>query len=219
MPENNWFLLIYAAAAFLLPRIPFVGKFFNIINTALHEFGHALIALCTGGKVNKIQLFQDTSGTTTTQSTNTLSAFFVSLAGYPFAASVAWLSFYLIRNGAAQGLIIGLSVLFFIMLLFWIRNGYGALWVIVFCGINGFLIYLERPDFLDIAALFYATMIMVESVYSALVLLVLSVRNPSGAGDASNLSKITGLPAFLWSLVFLAYTLWVLYRVVMQIIF
>ena len=43
--ENTWYWLLFLAVAFILPRLPVVGKFFNIINTALHEFGHALVAL------------------------------------------------------------------------------------------------------------------------------------------------------------------------------
>lgn len=214
-----WLYLLLVAVSLILPRIPVVGKFFNIINTAIHEFGHALMALCTGGNVQKIQLFQDTSGTTTTQSSNKLSAIMVSLAGYPFAVSVAWLSFYLIQCGATQGLIIGLSVLFFMMLLFWIRNVYGALWVILFCAINAFLIYWGDENYLGYAALFYAIMMLTESVTSTIVLLVLSFRKPSSAGDAANLAKVTGIPAFIWSLLFLAYTGWVVYRVIMMLFF
>lgn len=212
--ENTWYWLLFLAVAFILPRIPVVGKFFNIINTALHEFGHALVALCTGGQVNKIELFKDTSGTTTTQSSSRLSAFLTSLAGYPFAVSVAWLSFYLIGQGAAQGLVVGLSVLFFIMLLFWIRNGYGVLWVLLFCGANVALIYWGGDPYVRYAAIFYATMILVESVTSALVLLFLTVRDAQKAGDAANLAKITHVPAFVWGLLFAAYTGWVVYKVV-----
>ncbi|MCQ2284869.1 MAG: M50 family metallopeptidase [Bacteroidales bacterium] len=206
-------LLISLAVAIVLPRIPVVGKFFNIINTALHEFGHALMALMTGGEVRKIQLFQDTSGVTTTQSGNRLSAFFVSLAGYPFAVSIAWLSFYLVQQNASLALVVALSVLFFIMLLFWIRNGYGALWVVLFCAVNVFLIYKGNADHIQIAATFYAVMVLAESVYSAFVLLVLSLRDHNKAGDATNLEKLTHIPAVIWSLLFLAYTLWVVYRV------
>ena len=212
--ENTWYWLLFLAVAFILPRIPVVGKFFNIINTALHEFGHALVALCTGGQVNKIELFKDTSGTTTTQSSSRLSAFLTSLAGYPFAVSVAWLSFYLTGQGAAQGLVVGLSVLFFIMLLFWIRNGYGVLWVLLFCGANVALIYWGGDPYVRYAAIFYATMILVESVTSALVLLFLTVRDAQKAGDAANLAKITHVPAFVWGLLFAAYTGWVVYKVV-----
>ena len=84
--EEKWLLLIFVVVALILPRIPVVGKFFNIINTALHELGHALMALLTGGEVRKIELFNDTSGTTTTVSKNKFASVLVSLAGYPFAA-------------------------------------------------------------------------------------------------------------------------------------
>jgi hypothetical protein len=214
MPESPWYWLLYLAIAFLLPRIPVVGKFFNIINTALHELGHAIVALCAGGQVNKIELFKDTSGTTTTRTDGRFSAVLTSLAGYPFAASVAWLSFYLIERGAAQGLVVGLTVLFFVMLLFWIRNPYGVLWVFLFCGVNICLFYFGGEEYVPYAALFYAMMILVESVTSSLVLLVLTVRDPQKAGDATNLAKITHVPAFVWGLLFAAYTGWVVYKVV-----
>ncbi|MBO7586526.1 MAG: M50 family metallopeptidase [Bacteroidales bacterium] len=216
--KSNWLLVLFFALGFILPRIPVVGKFFNIINTALHEFGHALMALVTGGSVDKIELFRDTSGTTTTKSSSRFSAILVSLAGYPFAASVAWLSFYLIRQGAEQGLVIGLSILFVVMLLFWIRNWYGALWVVLFCVGNGLLLYYGEPDWLHYVALFYAVMILVESVTSTITIVVLAIRDGDKAGDATNLAKTTHVPAFFWALLFLAYTVWVCYRVVMLLL-
>lgn len=214
--EEKWLLLIFVVVALILPRIPVVGKFFNIINTALHEFGHALMALLTGGEVRKIELFNDTSGTTTTVSKNKFASVLVSLAGYPFAASVAWLSFYLIEQNASLGLLIGLSVLFVIMLLFWIRNWYGALWVIAFCCINGYLFYLNKPQYFEYVALFYAVMILMESISSSIIVLVLSLRDGNKAGDATNLAKVTHVPAFFWGLLFVAYTGWVAYRVVLM---
>ncbi len=217
--SENIYLLICLVVALLLPRIPLVGKFFNIINTAIHEFGHALTALCTGGSVQKIELFQDTSGTTTTRSDNRLAALLVSLSGYPFAVSVAWLSFYLIDQGAVEGLLIGLSTLFLIMLLFWIRNAYGALWVLLFCGLNGALIYHGDVVIMGYVATFYAVMMLAESVTASITLLVLSFRDGKRAGDATNLANITHIPAFIWSLLFLAYTGWVVYRVVMMLFF
>ena len=216
--KSNWLLVLFFALGFILPRIPGVGKCFNIINTALHEFGHALMALVTGGSVDKIELFRDTSGTTTTKSSSRFSAILVSLAGYPFAASVAWLSFYLIRQGAEQGLVIGLSILFVVMLLFWIRNWYGALWVVLFCVGNGLLLYYGEPDWLHYVALFYAVMILVESVTSTITIVVLAIRDGDKAGDATNLAKTTHVPAFFWALLFLAYTVWVCYRVVMLLL-
>lgn len=204
--------------ALLLPRIPVVGKFFNIINTGLHELGHALMALLLDGEVHKIELFKDTSGTTVTQTKHKWEAVLVSLAGYPFAVSAGWLAFYLIQREASTGLLIGLTVLFVIMLLFWIRNWYGALWVLLFTAINALLIYYQHPQYVEYAAMFYAVMILTESVVSSFVLLVLSFKDSSKAGDATNLENVTRIPAAIWALLFLAYTLWVVYRVVMMVV-
>ena len=215
--KSNWVLVLFFALGFILPRIPVVGKFFNVINTALHEFGHALMALLTGGSVDKIELFNDTSGTTTTRSDSKFGAFLVSLAGYPFAASVAWLAFYLIGQGAEKGLVIGLSVLFVLMLLFWIRNWYGVVWVLLFCAVNGILLYYRNASHLHYAALFYAAVIMAESISSSITIVVLALRDSNKAGDATNLAKLTHLPTFLWALLFLVYTGWVSYRMVLML--
>ncbi len=212
-PDQPWMLPLMVSVSFLLPRIPVVGKFFNVINTALHEFGHALTALLLDGQVRKIDLNHDASGTTTTVLKGKLASFLCALAGYPCAISVAWLSVYLIQQGAVQGLIIGLSVLFLLMLLLWIRNAYGLLWVLLFLAVNGYLLYLQNPLYLRYAAIFYTVMMVTESAYSVLVLFYLSIRMPQSAGDATSLAKITHVPAFLWSLLFMAYVAFVIWRI------
>lgn len=208
----------FVVIAFVLPKIPVIGRFFNIINTALHEFGHAIMALLLNGQVRRIELFRDSSGITTTQSDSKIKTFLISLAGYPFAVSVAYVAFYLLHHDAAQGFVIGISLLFLLMLLLWIRNAYGILWVLLFCGLNFFLISLKDPKYLNMAALFYATAILTESVSSVLVLLFLSVKSAQKAGDAANLAKITHVPAVFWSLLFAAYTGWIVYWVFAKMI-
>ena len=211
-------MIVFVVVALLLPRIPVVGKFFNIINTGVHEFGHALMALLLDGEVHKIELFKDTSGATVTQTKHKAAAFLISLAGYPFAVSVGWLAFYLVQNGAAMGLVLGLSILFLLMLVFWIRNWYGALWVFLFTGITALLLFLDNALYTEYVAMFYAVMILTESVVSSFVLLVLSFKDSSKAGDATNLQNFTRVPASIWSFLFLAYTLWVVYRVVVMMV-
>lgn len=211
-------MIVFVVVALLLPRIPVVGKFFNIINTGVHEFGHALMALLLDGEVHKIELFKDTSGATVTQTKHKAAAFLISLAGYPFAVSVGWLAFYLVQNGAAMGLVLGLSILFLLMLVFWIRNWYGALWVFLFTGITALLLFLDNALYTEYVAMFYAVMILTESVVSSFLLTVLSFKDSSKAGDATNLANLTHVPAAIWSLLFLAYTLWVVYRVVMMMV-
>lgn len=216
-PEHPWMLPLMVVIGFALPRIPVVGKFFNVINTALHELGHALVALFFDGEVKKIDLNQDASGTTTTSMKSKFASFLCALAGYPCAISVAWLSAYLLQQGVVQGLILMLSGLFFIMLLLWIRNVYGVLWVLLFLAVNGVLLYHGNPQYLHYAAVFYVVMMVTESVYSVLVLFYLSIRTPQSAGDATNLAKLTHVPAFIWSLIFMAYVAYVVCRIYMMI--
>ena len=155
--------------------------------------------------------------TTTTAMKGKFSSFLCALAGYPMPISVAWLAVWLLQQGVDVGLIVGLSVLFFVMLLFWIRNAYGVVWVLLFIAINVGLIYLNNPLWIRYAALFYVVMIVVESVVSVLTLFYLSVRTPDHAGDATNLDRLTHVPAFLWSLLFIAYVAFVIWRMVITI--
>ena len=198
--------------AFLLPRIPVIGKFFNIINTLVHELGHALMALVFEGKVVRIEVFKDTGGVTVTKSKSKVAAFFVSIAGYPFAAAAGLLCAWLLSVGYGSWIVIGLSILFLFMLVLWIRNGYGVLWVALFVLLNAVLVYyLKKPLYLEIAAWFYTLMIIIESVWSSLVLLYLSIFHADQAGDAANLSNETHVPAFLWALLFVVFSGWMAY--------
>jgi len=198
IPLIYWF----AGLALVLPRIPVIGKWFNLINTAIHELGHALMALVLEGSVKKIELFNDASGTTTTSTKTKFGGLLVALIGYPFSSFVSYFIFYLISVGYESGFIIGISIVFLFMLILWVRNIYGAIWVVAFCAINSYLIYLNNTQYIHIAALLYAVFIAVDALFSALVVLYLSIKQKDKAGDATLLKKITGIPAFLWGFVF-----------------
>jgi len=198
IPLLYWF----AGLALLLPRIPVIGKWFNLINTAIHELGHALMALVLEGSVKKIELFNDASGSTTTSTKTKFGSFLVAIIGYPFSSLVSLFIFYLLNVGYEKGVLIGISVIFMFMLFLWIRNIYGAIWMLVFCSINGYLVYLNNPQYIQIAALLYGVFIAVDAVFSALVVLYYSLKQKDKAGDATLLKKITGIPAFIWGLLF-----------------
>jgi len=202
---------IMVGIAFVLPKIPIIGKFFNIMNTAIHELGHALMTLFIDGKVHKIELWRDSSGVTVTQSKSKLSSFLIALAGYPFAATMGWLLLLMNRVGYEKGVVVILPLFFLIMLIFWIRNVYGTIWTMLFVLLNCFLIYYNNPQWIDIAAHFYAIAIIVESLSSSLLILYLSIRHSDSAGDATNLYKITHIPAFFWGLLFCSFSVFMGY--------
>ena len=212
IPLIYWF----AGLALVLPRIPVIGKWFNIINTAIHELGHALMALILEGSVKKIELFNDASGTTTTATKTKFGSFLVAFIGYPFSSFVSYFIFYLLTVGYEKGFLIGISILFLFMLLLWVRNIYGVLWILIFCAVNGYLIYLNNAHYIHIATLLYAVFIAVDAVFSALTVLFLSIKQKDKAGDATLLKKITGVPAVIWGIVFAGVAGWVFYLIILS---
>jgi hypothetical protein len=214
IPLIYWF----AGLALVLPRIPVIGKWFNIINTAIHELGHALMALVLEGSVKKIELFNDASGTTITSTKSKFGGFLVAFIGYPFSSVVSFFIFYLLTVGYEKGFLISISILFFFMLILWVRNIYGAIWIIIFCAINGYLIYINDGRYIYIAALLYAVFIAVDAIFSALTILFLSIKQKDKAGDATLLKKNTGVPAFIWGLLFAGMAGIVFYGVVMMVL-
>lgn len=208
-----------AALALILPRIPYIGKFFNIINTLIHEIGHALMALITSGEVLKVQVFFDTSGLTTTKSNAGFKRFLVSIAGYPFASAMAFVGFLLLSYGYEKWIVLGLSVLFLFTLIFWIRdNTYGIVWVIIFVAINAFIVfYLKNETVVEVAAWFYCVMMLLESVVSSLDLFRIAIRTPQSAGDATNLKKLTHIPSIIWAIIFVAFAGFMAYRSLLEV--
>ncbi|WP_373889935.1 M50 family metallopeptidase [Neobacillus cucumis] len=51
----KFFLFLFLVIAYLLIQVPVVGNYVRIINTLIHETGHAFIALL-GGKVENLNL-------------------------------------------------------------------------------------------------------------------------------------------------------------------
>lgn len=194
----------FIALALIFPKIPVIGKFFNIINTAVHEFGHAITTLFLQGSVKRIELLNTTAGTTQSVIRGKFSSFLVGISGYPFASFLSLFIFYLYIHGYYIHLIIGLISLFLIMLLLWVRNGYGIIWILIFIAGNIALLYFDYAQSVRIAALFYTIVLLTESTWASLSVLFLAVCRPKESGDAALLQKITHIPAFFWGVFFAA---------------
>ncbi|MDR1758672.1 MAG: M50 family metallopeptidase [Bacteroidales bacterium] len=204
----------FVAGSILLTRLPVIGRFFNVINTAIHEFGHVFTALILDGEVIRVELWHNSAGITATRSKNLFLSALVSFMGYPFASSAAYFGCYLLSIGYDLHLIAGLSLLFLVMLLLWIRNAFGIAWVVFFVIFNGWLIYQHSPMLMHYVALFYAAVLLGDSFMSAWVVLFLSIFRPTEAGDARNLQQITRVPAVFWAIIFVFYATWIVYKIV-----
>ena len=214
MTPQEHSLLFYGllCTAFLLARIPYFGKSLRVVNTLFHEAGHAFMALAFSGKVLRMELFPDLSGTTKTATGSSLARFAVAVSGYPFASASAWILLFLIYHNQETVVLWILGILAMLALLFFVRNTFGVIWLLLFLALHSFTIIYAETTIKYAIALIFTMLLTSESVYSAFVILILSFRSPKAAGDANNLRELTGVPELIWGALFVAFALFILWN-------
>jgi len=200
---------ILLITAILLTRIPVLGKYFRSVNTLVHEAGHAFATLLLSGEVIAVNLFADTSGTTVTKAKGKFPQALIALAGYPVSALTGWLCMFLLYKGHYLYILFILTSIALIIMILSLRNAYGLFWAGTFVVLNLLLIYFNNWPLIQIFAIFYSVIIFTDAIISSLVLFVLSIKQPKKAGDASNLQKITKIPAAVWAVLLLVFTLFI----------
>jgi len=200
---------ILLITALLLTHIPVLGKYFRSVNTLVHEAGHAFTTLILSGEVISVNLFADTSGTTVTKAKGKFPQAVIALAGYPVSALTGWLLLFLLYKGLTLYILFILTSIALIITILSLRNAYGLFWAGTFIVLNLLLIYYNNRGLILVFSTFYAVIIFTDAVISSVVLFVLSIRQPRKAGDASNLQKITKIPAVAWSILLLVFTLFI----------
>lgn len=208
---------VYIVVALLLTRVPLVGKYFRLLNTLIHEIGHALMALITSGRVYNIQVFSDMSGVAYTGRSSWLGRVLTSLAGYPFASFVAFVYVLLIQMGHLNVVFYSLVGMLVVSLVLWVRNWFGFIWVTVFLvGTVGMYVYAST-ELMTMYVYLIIAVLLVEALWTACIVLYISFKTPKESGDCYNLSKSTKIPAIFWGLFFvgqalyffnLSYTYW-----------
>lgn len=211
------YFYIYFIIAFLILRIPLLGKVLKVYNTLIHESAHAFMSLVFKGEIDKIDLFYDASGVTVTKNNGKFAAFFVSIAGYITPPLLVLAMLILIKYGYNNAIFYFLFSLIMINLILFVRNLYGILWLIA----NAVIIFLCINN-TNTLVMFHisvalSSLILAESILSTIILLKISIKSPNKAGDATNLQKLTYLPAIIWSVLFLAISLIILYFIIINI--
>lgn len=209
--NSNPHILFYILliTALLLTRIPVLGKYFRSVNTLVHEAGHAFVTLLLSGEVIAVNLFADTSGTTVTKAKGKFPQALIALAGYPVSALTGWLCLLLLYKGYNLYILFILTSIALIIMILSLRNMYGLFWAGTFIVLNLLLIYFNNKALIHAFAAFYSVIIFTDAIISSLVLFVLSIKQPRKAGDATNLQKVTKIPAIIWAMLLLAFTLFI----------
>jgi len=198
-------------AAVLLTRIPYVGKFFRLIDTLIHESAHALMALIFSGSVDRIDLFANTEGQAVTRSKGKFAWIMISLAGYIGSSLVSFVLFLLLSRGyfdAALYFFIGVCV---VNLLLWVRNGYGIFFLLLFGSLCALTAYTQLPLLTKCVTILFCALLWMDALISSAIVLYLSVAQTKNSGDAWSLKQTTKIPAFLWGLLFFVQALFFSY--------
>jgi len=197
-----WQIIGCWALMCLLLRLGKFGSVFRVYNTLFHELGHGLLSLGTSGKVHRIELFSDAAGVAVTSSKGWFSCFMVSIAGYPFGAVTGWFMLTQLRHVNNEYMAYIVLGVYTLSLLLWVRNKYGIIWLLANIALVASAVYFRQFHWSSVYFFVVGSFILIESVWSCLILLYLSAENPRDAGDATDLRDLTYLPAILWALFF-----------------
>lgn len=206
---NPWLksILLIIVTAVLTRFIPF-AEYFRNIYTFVHEMSHAVMTLLLSGNVISVHLFSDQSGVTYSTLPELWRTVPVSLAGYIGASLFVVLLFRWYAKGKQETGLAVLIVLTAIGLMVFIRNPFGMVWSAGLLALSSVALVVKWPAVRDIFYLIVSFICLVESAITPVFLLITAIREPSAAGDATNLDLATGIPSVAWAVVFVIVALW-----------
>lgn len=221
-------LLVAATISVLLWFIPFAEVLtypFRIFVTFIHEGGHAIAALLTGNSVASLSVAMNASGETYTTQGGLFSQIFVSSAGYLGSMAFGALLLVLIRRAVAARLVLlGCGIFVFTLTMiyglikpvFWMSGLSGVPFTLVAGTVISVGLVLIAKFASARVATFFVSFLAVQCVLNALFDLktVFFLSSPFAfpvATDAANMARITGIPALLWTVVWIVVALGILW--------
>ena len=215
-------LLLAAGLSIALWFIPFAEILsypFRIFVTFIHEGGHALAALVTGNSVQSLSVAMNASGETYTTQGGMFSQMLVSSAGYLGAMTFGALLLVLIRKAVAARIVLAGSALLILILTTvfglikpMVAGSWGSLTGIPFTFFAGIALAIGLVAVARFAsarvATFVVSLLAVQCVLNALldlktVFFLSSPFAPSVQTDAANMASATGIPAVIWTIVWI----------------
>jgi len=178
-------------------------QIFEVPYTMVHEFSHAFLALVTSGKVYKMTLHYDLSGSVLNSTSNWLARVLTTYAGYTGPCLVSYLLYYFLQNKLYDYILISFLIMAIVSFIF-IRNWYGFIWLsgfislLIYCGLS------KNEQLIMHSMMFLSAIVLVGTVYSGYRVLLISFKEPRENHDASILAKYTFLPAQFWGVIFCA---------------
>jgi hypothetical protein len=187
--------LIIALAALIPRRAWRVGR---VAVTAVHESGHAAVAILSGRRVTAVHLRADSSGVTYHRGPRRwLGGVVTAAAGYPAPALAGLAGAWLTADRRARAWLIALAVLGVINVLLWVRNLFGLALMTVWVAAVGWLgLYasLSVDALVGAAVAWYLVLGGLRAAYE--------LFEDLGPSDALDLGRLVHLPPALFKTFF-----------------
>ena len=223
---------ILSIALWFIPFAEILSYPFRIFVTFIHEGGHAIAALVTGNSVQSLSVAMNGSGETYTTQGGMFSQMLVSSAGYIGAMTYGALLLVLIRRSVAARLVlVGSAVVVFALTTIFgvvkplVAGTWGSLGGLPFTLLAGVLISVGLFAVARFAsarvATFLVSFLAVQCILNALLDLktVFFLSSPFATTvptDALNMANATGVPALIWSIIWISLSVLILAVAVRQ---
>ena len=222
-------LLLATAITLVLYFIPFADYLvypIRLFTTFVHESGHALVAVLTGGSVQSLTIATDGSGEVYSASSSTIGEVLTSSAGYLGTMAFGVLMLYLIRRSVspnkilvALGIFVGVMTVVFTIIspVFNFLSLNTSFASIAFTAVAGAVLAAALAGLGMFASLrvanFAVAFLAVQCLLNAALdlLNVFFINAPFvGANvqtDAGNMAAATGIPGIVWVVIWMGISL------------
>ncbi len=210
---------IITIALWFIPFADYLVYPIRLFVTFIHEGGHALAAVLTGGSVQSLTVSPDSSGLVKAYSSSALATLIFSSAGYLSATAYGVLLLALIRwNVSPRKILFGSGVFIALLTIVFglfapalhIFSGDISFTGMAFTILSGALLTAGLLGLARYASLkwanffvgFLAVQCLLNAVFDLKNLLVISTTT-NAHNDAMNMAQVTGLPAGMWILIWI----------------
>lgn len=209
-------ILIYLAAALAISRLPMFRVYFSLCNTLIEKIIHVLAVVVTReGKSNKIKLYKNGSGETTSIVNSKIQKVMIVYIGYTGTLLLAMGLFYLLSFNQFHFVIYFFIGLMVISILLWIRNLFGVLWALSFVVILALPLYFRNDLAIMHISIFLSSFILIQAIINAFQVIRQSFRT---GGKLGALAKISRIPAIICGIALLGQSLYAAYFIFNEVL-
>jgi len=223
--KQTWRVLIILVVLLALWNTVII-KPIKLFTVFLHELGHAFMAAATGSNITELRIYFNESGHVISLPKDWLSSFLIANGGYLGSVLFA-IGILLLKNTRFKKYIIGLIALIFLGVTFKYSGilSFTMLYSVIFAAAAIVIYMVQNEKLYDWVIEILGIGSVTYAIYDTFVdTVLLQLNNLFGffslgempVTDAVLLSRLTHIPAVVWGILWLAVSLFAVYRVLIK---